>query len=551
LAHRQIVKKLGWIIGGLSASCLLTPVLASQISSIGEAGIEARKLHAPPYNLLGRKIAIGQVEIGRPGLFGLDKAVSWNPATALERVFYRDSPAKANNDVDSHAAMVASVMVSKDKALPGVAPEARLFSSAVGAPSKGGQPEECLTAQFLAQQNGGDVRAINFSFGEPLQRDPRPDATLDGNALLTQCIDWLSREQNTLFVIAGNQGDGGIPIPTDNYNAINTAYTAQRQGLFTKVDFPNLSAAPVGIGRRLIEQEINVGPRRSINIVAPGSKIRVYDLKGRVEQVSGTSFAAPHITASVALLQEFSDRALRGAASEASPQGEGNRQLQSKQPNWSIDARRHELMKAVLLNSGDKIKDKGDGLLLGMTRTILTKDNSTWLDSDAYKDPKIPLDYQMGTGQLNTFRAYQQFSPGQWQPMAPVPPVGWDYRSVEVSSFKDYVLEKPLKKKSFVSLTLAWNRLVELEETKKNNTFEVGDSFRDRGLNTLDLYLMPANENDTSKSTCASISDVDSVQHIFCPVPAAGRYKIRVQYRKQVNEPSQPYALAWWTVPTK
>jgi subtilisin family serine protease len=511
-------------------------------TSIGDAGIEARKLHAPPYNLIGRKIAIGQVEIGRPGVFGFDKAVSWNPATALERVFYRDGLAKADTDVDAHAAMVAGVMVSKDKTLPGVAPGARLYSSAVGSPSKGGQPEECLSAQYVAQQNGGDVRAINFSFGEPLQRDPRPEATLDGNALLTQCIDWLARVQNVLFVIAGNQGEGGIPIPTDNYNAINTAYTTKRGGVFTKVDFPNLSAAPVGIGRRLIEREINVGGRRGINLVAPGSKISVYDLTGKMVEVSGTSFAAPHITASVALLQEFGDRALRGAL-------EGDRQLKSKQPNWSTDSRRHEVMKAVLLNSADKIKDNGDGLHLGMTRTVLGKDNSNWLESDAYKDPKIPLDYQLGTGQLNAFRAYQQFSPGEWSPTAAVPPIGWEYQSVEASSFKDYVLEKPLKEGSFVSLTLAWNRIVELEDKNKNNEYDVGESFRDRGLNNLDLYLIPADENDTGKSVCSSISEVDSVQHIFCPVPAAGRYKIRVEYRKQVNEASQPYALAWWTVP--
>jgi len=541
LAHRQIVKRLGWIIGGLSASCVITPVMASP-TSIGDAGIEARKLHAPPYNLIGRKIAIGQVEIGRPGVFGFDKAVSWNPATALERVFYRDGLAKADTDVDAHAAMVAGVMVSKDKTLPGVAPGARLYSSAVGSPSKGGQPEECLSAQYVAQQNGGDVRAINFSFGEPLQRDPRPEATLDGNALLTQCIDWLARVQNVLFVIAGNQGEGGIPIPTDNYNAINTAYTTKRGGVFTKVDFPNLSAAPVGIGRRLIEREINVGGRRGINLVAPGSKISVYDLTGKMVEVSGTSFAAPHITASVALLQEFGDRALRGAL-------EGDRQLKSKQPNWSTDSRRHEVMKAVLLNSADKIKDNGDGLHLGMTRTVLGKDNSNWLESDAYKDPKIPLDYQLGTGQLNAFRAYQQFSPGEWSPTAAVPPIGWEYQSVEASSFKDYVLEKPLKEGSFVSLTLAWNRIVELEDKNKNNEYDVGESFRDRGLNNLDLYLIPADENDTGKSVCSSISEVDSVQHIFCPVPAAGRYKIRVEYRKQVNEASQPYALAWWTVP--
>ncbi len=534
MAHRQIVKRLGWIIGGLGASWVITPVLASQISSIGEAGIDAYKLHNSPYNLIGRKIAIGQVEIGRPGVFGLDKAVSWNPATALERVFFRDGPAKANTDVDAHAAMVASVMVSKDKNLPGVAPGARLYSSAVGSPTKSGQPEECLSAQYVAQQNGGDVRAINFSFGEPLQRDPRPEATLDGNALLTQCIDWSARVHDVLYVIAGNQGEGGIPIPTDNYNGVNTAYTTKRQGVFSKVDFANLSAAPIGIGRRLIEREINVGGRRSINIVAPGSKISLYDLTGKVVEVSGTSFATPHTTASVALLQEF-----------------GDRQLKSKQPNWSTASRRHEVMKAVLLNSSEKIKDNGDGLHLGMSRSILSKDNLTWLDSDAYKDPKIPLDYQMGTGQLNAFRAYQQFSPGQWGPTAAVPPIGWDYQTVEASSFKDYVLDKPVKEKSFVSLTLAWDRVVELEDKNNNKVYDVGETFRDRGLNNLDLYLMPADENDTSKSVCSSISDVDSVQHIFCPVPATGRYKIRVQYRKQMNEASQPYALAWWTAPTK
>jgi hypothetical protein len=253
-----------------------------------------------------------------------------------------------------------------------------------------------------------------------------------------------------------------------------------------------------------------------------------------VQEVSGTSFAAPHITASIALLQEF-----------------GDRQLKSKQPNWSTDSRRHELIKAVLLNSADKIKDSGDGLHLGMTRTVLGKDNLNWLESDAYKDPKIPLDFQMGTGQLNVFRAYQQLSPGQWSPTAAVPPVGWDYRAVEASSFQDYVLEKPLKGNSFVSLTLAWDRLVELEDKNKNKAFDVGESFRDRSLNNLDLYLMPADGRDTSKSVCSSISEADSVEHIFCPVPAAGRYKIRVQYRQKVNEASQSYALAWWTAPAQ
>lgn len=542
MVHRQIVKQLVWLVWGLGLSGLILPALAAD-TSLGDAGIDAERLHAPPYNLTGRKIAIGQVEIGRPGQFGVDKAVSKSRGITLSGVFYRDSPAKSNTNLDAHAAMVASVMISSDKAAPGVAPGARLYSSAVGSPKTSGQAEECLSAQYVAEQNGGDVRAINFSFGESLQRDPRPDALLDGNALLTQCIDWSSRVHNSLYVIAGNQGKGGIPIPTDNFNGVNIAYSTRRDNIFTKVDFANLSTAPIGIARRLKDREINVGARRAISLVAPGSNISLKDLDGKVNRVTGTSFAAPHVTASVALLQEYGDRLLR-----------------SHQSHWSTDSRRHEVMKVVLLNSADKIKDSGDGLRLGMNRTILAKDNKTWLDSDAYTDRKIPLDYQMGTGHLNTFRAYQQFSAGQWSPTSSnspltkgsnggVPPVGWDYRTVKAASYQDYVLEQPLQAGSFASITLAWDRLVELQDTNKNGLYDVGEGFRDRGLNNLDIYLMRAEDNDISQSIWSSESDVDSVQHIFHQIPATGRYKIRVLFRKQVNEATQPYALAWWTVP--
>ena len=62
---------------------------------------------------------------------------------------------------------------------------------------------------------------------------------------------------------------------------------------------------------------------------------------------------------------------------------------------------------------------------------------------------------------------------------------------------------------------------------------------------------MPVDGKETNSSVCASVSDVDSIEHIFCPVPATGQYKIRVQYRQQLNEEIQPYALAWWTVPAR
>jgi Subtilase family len=526
-----MAKKLTWIIWGLSAACISVPVLALTFSSsIDSYGIDALKLQKPPFNLTGRKIAIGQVEIGRPGKFGVDKAVSNNRAIPLVAVFSRNSPAKSNSGVDPHAYNVAGVMVSNDKALPGIAPNARLYSSAVGSTKNQGQPEECLSAQHVAMQNGGDIRAINFSFGEPLNRDPRPDATLDGNALLTMCVDWSSRVHDVVYAIAGNQGKGGIPIPTDNYNAMNVAFSSRRNDIFTKVDVSNLATVNEGVGSRLAGKEFNLGVRRSISILAPGSNIRMLNPDGKVNKVTGTSFAAPHVTGTIALLQEF-----------------GDRQLQAKRANWSIASRRHEVMKAVLINSAEKIKDNGDGSKLGMTRTIIDKQNQDWFSSDAYRNPKIPLHAQMGGGHLNAARAYQQFSARQWQPNQSVPALGWDYNTINLGSSVNYILAKPLKKDSFVAITLSWDRLVELEDKNNNQMYDEGEKFRDRGLNNLDLFLVQDSPNNSVVSACASISEVDSVEHIFCPVPTTGKYKIRVQYKQQVNEPKQPYALAWWT----
>jgi hypothetical protein len=88
----------------------------------------------------------------------------------------------------------------------------------------------------------------------------------------------------------------------------------------------------------------------------------------------------------------------------------------------------------------------------------LTKNNSDWLASDAYRDPKIPLDAQMGTGQLNAFRAYQQFSAGEWNPSTVVPSVGWDYSTVNAAFSQDYVLAQPLQQGSL--WRLHWRGIV-------------------------------------------------------------------------------------------
>ncbi len=538
------IYRLGWLACGITIWMGLAGGVrgaAIEESSIAQDGIDAYKLQQPPYNLTGRKIAIGQVEIGRPARFGLDKAANSNQVVSIVQAFFRDQPAKSNTNLDTHAAQVASILIGNSKALKGVAPNARLYASAAAVPHQGGQVEECLSTQYLALQNGGDVRAINFSFGEALQQDPRPNAKLDGNALLTLCIDWSARVHDVVYVVAGNQGKGGIPIPTDNFNGMNVAFTTRLDGVYAKVDFSNIGDVAPRILKRNDGVETDLGGRRGISLVAPGNNVLVANLEGKQMTSIGTSFAAPHVTATVALLQEFGDRQLRANCKR----GTG-----CTLP-WGLDARRHEVMKAVMMNSADKIKDNGNGQFLGMTRTVLEKNNQTWLESDAYKNSKVPLNIQMGAGELNAFRAYQQFSPGEWKPNQSVPSIGWDYGKVNAENltFQDYELQNPLQQGSFVALTLVWDRLVELNDRNRNGQFDAGEGFIDRGLNNLDLYLMHVEETDIRKSVASSTSDLDSVEHIFHPVPATGRYKIRVQFRQKVNQSIQPYALAWWTVP--
>jgi hypothetical protein len=199
------------------------------------------------------------------------------------------------------------------------------------------------------------------------------------------------------------------------------------------------------------------------------------------------------------------------------------------------------------------LEDNGDGLRLGMARTLVDSSNRPWTDSDAYRDRKIPLHSDLGTGHLNAYRAYQQLLPGAFGPEGSIPAVGWNFAEVDQSGnpVQDYMFAEPLQGGSYLSATLAWERVVDLVDSNGNGLYDMGESFQDQGLNDLNLYLMPADSDDLSKSLWSSESDVDSVEHIFYQIPETGYYKLRVIYQRQVHDqPTQPYGLAWWAATT-
>lgn len=428
--------------------------------------------------------------------------------------------------IDNHAEGVAGVMISKDQAgtggSAGVAPTAFLFSGMFGS----GQNNAALADQNIIQQAAAvqhPIVATNFSFGS----SQGAGYTYNGTALLTEYVDWSARVNNVLYVVSGNENPAGFAIPTDNYNGITVSFTQQSGGVFNQINPGNVFTEAPANGRSVV------------GLTAPGTNINLTGVNSSYYTASGTSFAAPQVTAGDALVVNYDNNQIAA----------GNLTFE--------DAEQVPVEKAILLNSADKIQDNTpNGYLLGMNKTITTTGGGNYFNSIAYNNPNqnVPLDPQMGSGQLDVARAITQAAGGESHSLATahVPLIGWDYSfTVGNGDQNKYVFNSPLSAGSFISATLDWDRMVTLNDPDPTDTtvFHTGDTFNVVGLTDLHLLLETVGADPTV--VWSSVSDIDSIQQIFFQIPVTGDYQLVVQ---QVGATAgggldQDYGIAWWAVP--
>lgn len=472
----------------------------------------------------GSGVWIGQVEGGRSGKPGHDDPEFSASITIPEQVSdYLGAPSNSPG-ISFHATLVAGVMIGKDNHATlgdfyeGVAPNARLFSKSKGFGDDGFE----ISLNSVATSNQGEVRAINLStFG--LYEE---FTGFDGNSHSTKFVDWSARVHDVLYVSAWMNTDSPIHSPpTDNYNGITVASSAD------DLSDPNRAHNHYyrwAAGNAAVADAKAPGTQKSaIDLLAPGEYIRMLnhgDNDAPVALRNGASFAAPHVTGAVALLHQYYQQ-----------------QIDASNPRFDFRRRTHHVMKAVLLNSADKINGVQDTY-----RTIKDSQMKDWFQSEAYLDPTTPLDDEMGAGHLNVDKAVAQLAAGEYNPGEIVPSLGWDWNRSEGSGEQFEYLLGDLSPGWFTS-TLAWDRNVQL--TDPDDSYSAGDQFFNQPFQQtiadLDLYLLLVTDQGEFVEA-SSVSSTETVEHIFHNIQVAGEYKLVVRHEVGQLDARTDYGLAWW-----
>jgi hypothetical protein len=489
---------------------------------------------------LGRGEIIGQIELGVP-----TANHAHLPSAGAAQVLHIDPTAANPFYRDEHATAVAGIIISQsaDAARRGVAPGAQLYSTAFNAYPGNANEQFQRSMDWLLDQNPR-ANVINASFSVPNLQDV---SFPDGDIARGRMYDWAVDTRNTLIAVsAGNAGSQGNPPPPGTSGSDPGAPLINREqsigGGNGGYNVITVGALDWDFSHRAYYSSFgptrNPAGRSKPDIMAPGTFIEttvIPDLDGAAgnndyervffgiddlrrpadariagSDISGTSFATPHVAGALAAIQEY--------ATQMDVMGHGY-------------AGRPQVMKAAIMNTAD--------------RNILRREGTRWGQTIAGNTVTQPLDPQLGAGMLRMDQAMLQIRPKEPRfadDLAGLPAdyiyinadsTGWDEQDADANpvarSRVDYKLKQALVKGQGVRATTAWHRHVTEGDADNNIEHDDTYAYTHGALSNLDLQLWKFNTDkerqitgeDAWTKVRSSASTVDNVELIDLAPPGA------------------------------
>ncbi len=454
--------------------------------------------------LTGAGVEVGQVEVETPN--------TTHVALAGATINVMNPPA-----VDNHATGVASLIVGQRTVaggnFQGVATGARLWSANAGV---GGSAQLALLKTAMDWQlTAPRTSVVNHSWGRNWDR-----STPAIRESFSRVIDDATTKGQLQVVAAGNEGrqtgnggnrTGNLSFPGYSYNALTVGATGGA-GTWNRVaDFSSVTQA-----------DNNGVPtaRLKIDVVAPGVGIKqasgVANAANAFAAEDGTSFATPITTGVVALLHEHGAK-----------------------KGFSTDPR---LMRAIVMNSANK--------------TVQNKAGVRWdqeFKANANGTAANRTSNESGAGMLDAMEAYNQYDPGRSRAYTKngssfsgsglAKTTGWDVDTAFGGPIGNlYVTQDTLRKGTYLTATLTWNREVDTTDADPANW-----TYKD--LAQLDLevrgYLSPGGQISVSNFGGNDANLNGTSQHNVTKLDDRNQRVIRVSYRDTSPVNNTAYALAW------
>ena len=500
-------------IAGLVVLCAYHPALALT-SSQGPAGANldlARTLG------IGAGVKVGMLDSVPVGILPNHQL----GARLLTQLDFRNlaiggMPLQIPVGEDDHETLVASIIAGEHSIYRGTAPGAEVHLAGIS--------DDYASVQVATAWMANDVNAqvINLSAGF--------GTNSNGESDLERYLDWLALTQD-VFVVksAGNTG-GQISDPGGIYNGITV-------GMFDEATQGRDQSSAYLLSGSSSEA------RGKPEILAPG----VYITDGASfagASLIGTSFAAPHVAGTAAVLMELgveqwgaplsrlaTKALILNAARKraiAGPQLGASQSFDYAASNAARDRN--------YLTAGDTAFAPGDTAL-----TTQAWNPTAWSHNGTTFSTTRPLDDEQGVGLLDTSRSVINLLGGRQSP-GTVSGIGWDIGTLSPAATATYELAQAIPAGNFLTATLVWDRII--AEDDADNTIELLDIYSFQELANLSLRL----RDSLGTVVAQSISTTDNLEHLHVPLTSPGspgEYSLEVTYSGGGVLPTE-FALAWW-----